>query len=143
MAPEGGARDRSGLHRRRINAFHGGLAAQDPENYANPISEVWIQGSRKIERGKSHFVTDGAGAIDPLTFKQITTRFLEWDSKGKLRIEPKDKMAERGLRSPDRADAALGCIMCGSHLSGAITGDDAENSSAGEPDFANGHVSGF
>lgn len=127
----------------RINAFRGGMAAQDPENYANLISEVWIQGARKIERGKIHFVTDGAGAIDPLTFKQMTTRFIEWDGKGKLRIESKDKMAERGLRSPDRGDSAFGCIMCGSHMSGAITGDDVENSSTGDSQFATGHVSGF
>lgn len=126
-----------------INAFHGGLAAQDPENYANLISEVWIQGARKIERGKIHFVTNGAGAIDPLTFKQITTRFIEWDARGKLRIEPKDKMKERGLKSPDRGDGALGCIMCGSHLTGAITEDKVDHGSTGKSHFATGHVSGF
>ena len=127
----------------RINSFHGGLAAQDPENYSNLIGEVWIQGARKIERGKIHFVTDGAGAMDPLTFKQMTTRFIEWDKNGKLRVESKDAMKERGLKSPDRADAAFGCIMCGSHLTGAITGDDADNSASGRSDFAVGTVTGF
>ena len=127
----------------RINSFHGGQRAQDPENYSNLIGEVWIQGARKIERGKIHFVTDGAGGMDPLTFKQITTRFIEWDAKGKLRIESKEKMSERGLKSPDRADAALGCIMCGSHLTGAITGEDAESSASGRSEFASNHVSGF
>ena len=127
----------------RINAFHGGLAAQDPENYSNLIGEVWIQGARKIERGKIHFVTDGAGAIDPLTFKQITTRFIEWDARGKLRVEPKDKMKERGLKSPDRADAALGCIMCGSHLTGALTSSDIEQSEAGTSEFSVEHIPDF
>ena len=127
----------------RINPFRGGLAPQDPEIFANLISEVWIEGARKIERGKIHFVTHGAGGIDPLTFKQITTRFIEWDSRGKLRIEPKDKMAERGLKSPDRADGALGCIMVGAHLNGAISADVVENSSSGATAFSTGHVRGF
>ena len=127
----------------RINSFHGGMKAQDTENYSNLIGEVWIQGARKIERGKIHFVTDGAGAMDPLTFKQITTRFIEWDKNGKLRVESKEKMSERGLKSPDRADAALGCIMCGSHLTGAITGDDADNSTSGKSSFSAGYVTGF
>ena len=94
-------------------------------------------------QGKIHFVTDGAGGIDPLTFKQITTRFIEWDSRGKLRVEPKDKMAERGLKSPDRADGALGCIMVGAHLNGAISADVVENSSSGASAFSTGHVKGF
>ena len=54
----------------RINAFHGGLKATDPENYSNLIGEVWIQGLRKISRGKFHLVTDGAEGLDPMTFKQ-------------------------------------------------------------------------
>ena len=127
----------------RINSFHGGLAAQDSANYANLIAEVWIQGVRKIERGKIHFACDGGGAIDPQTFKQLTTRFIEWTSTGKLRMEPKEAMASRGVKSPDRADAALGCIMCGSHLSGAITADAIDQAEAGESAFNDGHVSGF
>lgn len=127
----------------RINAFRGGLTPQDSENFSNLISEVWIQGARKIERGKIHFATDGAGGIDPVTFKQVTSRFVEWDTRGKLRIEPKEKMAQRGLKSPDRADAALGAIMCGAHLSGAVTAETVDSAAAGASAFATRHVTGF
>jgi hypothetical protein len=66
--------------------------------------------------------------------KVFQSRFPEW---GFLNTELKTPEGGLALRSPDRADAALGCIMCGLHLSGAITGDDAENST-GSPDFAPG-----
>ena len=123
-----------------INAFHGGLPAKDSQNYANLISEVWIQGARKIERGKIHLTSQQGEGIDPATFKQITTRFIEWDDRGKLRVESKKKMAARGLRSPDRADALLGCIICGSSMTGSLTRDALDKSEAGSSRFTTAHV---
>ncbi len=38
---------------------------------------------------------------------------------GKLGVEPKDRMKARGLASPDRADAVLGCIACGGGIGSA------------------------
>lgn len=127
----------------RINAFHGGQAATDPENYSNLIGEVWIQGARKIARGKVHLISEGAEGVDPTTFKQLTTRFIEWDKNGKLRVESKDDLKARGIKSPDRADALLGCIMCGSHLTGAISGENVEESRLPESHFSDGIVTGF
>jgi len=104
-----------------INSFRGGMAPTDtvgdePKEYSNMISEVWILGCRKISKGLIHL-----GELDPITQRQLTTRFIEWDSRGCVRAEPKPKMAIRGVKSPDRADALLGAIMCGAHMSGAIT----------------------
>jgi phage terminase large subunit len=124
-----------------INAFHGGLPAKDSQNYANLISEVWIQGARKIERGKIHMVSNNGEGIDPATFKQITSRFIEWDDRGKLRVESKKKMAARGLRSPDRGDALLGCIICGSSMTGSLTDDVLNRSESGSSRFSVNHVS--
>lgn len=112
-----------------INAFHGGMAAMDSDNYANMISETWFHGARAINRGKYHFLSGGEEGLDPLTFKQLTTRNTEWTEQGKLRIMSKEKMRKNGQKSPDRADAILGCIYCGAHLSGVITGDVVDNSS--------------
>lgn len=106
----------------RINEFHGGQAAQNAVNYANLISEVWIQGVRKIERGKIHL-----GKLDAETFRQLTDRFAQWAKNGKKRVEPKEDMKKRGVKSPDRADALLGAIMCGSHLTGTITAESAKS----------------
>ena len=126
-----------------INSFHGGLKALDTDNYSNLIGEVWIQGTRKIQRGKIHLMGDGIEGIDPKTFKQLTTRFIEWDKNGKLRIESKEAMSKRGLKSPDRADAVLGCIMCGSHMTGAITEDNAAQSSISSSPFSSGVIINF
>jgi phage terminase large subunit len=106
----------------RLNEFHGGTPARDPVNYANLISEYWIEACRDIERGKVHI--GPRHKFDPVLFEQLTTRRLEWDSKGRLRIECKDDMRARGVKSPDRADAYIGAIMCGGHMSGAITSHD-------------------
>jgi phage terminase large subunit len=45
--------------------------------------------------------------------KQLTSRQKIYDSDGRERLEPKDKMKARGLRSPDLADAIVGAVMMG------------------------------
>lgn len=102
-----------------VNEFHGGLKALDPENYSNLISQVWIEGCRLIERGKLHL--GPRNEFNSELFEQLTTRRLEWDERGRLRIESKKKMKERGVKSPDKADTYLMSIMCGSRMTGAIT----------------------
>ena len=61
--------------------------------------------------------------LDPVLFRQLTTRRMEYADKGKVRLEDKKKMAERGLKSPDRADAILGAIWTGTAMSGVWTGE--------------------
>lgn len=120
-----------------INEFHGGASALDPVNYENLISEVWIQGVRRLQRGDFNI-----GEPDPETKRQLTTRLFEWSKKGRKKVESKDDMAKRGLPSPDRADAILGCAMCGSWMSGAISaGDIAKDATPNH--FANSIVSGW
>jgi len=101
----------------RINRFHGGSRSREPNEYANLIGEVWHVGCREIERGRVNL-----GKLDPITFNQLTTRKTEWSENGKLRVQAKETMRIMGLKSPDRADALLGCIVCGPEMNGAITG---------------------
>jgi len=102
----------------RINRFHGGQASREPEEYANLIGEVWQVGCREIALGRVWL-----GDLDPKTFEQLTTRKSEWSANGKLRVEDKEKMRAHGLKSPDRADALLGCIVCGPSMNGQMTSD--------------------
>lgn len=102
----------------RINRFHGGKPSREPNEYANLIGEVWHVGCREIARGRIRL--DG---IDPVTFKQLTNRKTEWAENGKLRVQSKEKMKIEGLKSPDRADALLGCIVCGPEMGGAMTSE--------------------
>lgn len=123
----------------RVNEFHGGIPAKDSANYANLISECWIEACRDIERGKIHL--GPRSKFDPGLFEQLTTRRLEWDAKGRLRIEQKDTMRSRGIKSPDRADAYIGAIACGSRMTGAMSASNmlAPPSNA----FHGGFVTGF
>jgi hypothetical protein len=123
----------------RVREFHGGIPAQDPKNYANLISECWIEACRDIERGRIHL--GPRERFDPGLFEQLTTRRLEWDSKGRLRVESKDDMRARGIRSPDRADAFVGAIACGGKMSGALTAKSLAKGS--ENPFSGGLVTGF
>ena len=102
----------------RINRFHGGTPASDPAAYENLIAEVWHVGAREIEQGRIHL-----GDLDEVAFRQLTTRRSEWSERGRLRVESKEKMQAAGLRSPDRADALLGCIACGQRMTGTVTAD--------------------
>jgi len=99
-----------------INRFHGGQSSTESDEYANLIGQVWHVGAREIELGRVNI-----GELDPTTFEQLTTRKSEWTDNGKLRCESKEKMAKAGIKSPDRADALLGCIACGSRISKAMT----------------------
>jgi hypothetical protein len=83
-----------------INRANNAVAASDPEHYASLGSEVWFQAARKIER-RSVILPD-----DPVFFRQATTRKAEYDSKQRMRAEPKANMKE----SPDRADAVFGAL---------------------------------
>lgn len=94
-----------------INEFHGGQAATDSDNYENLISEVWIQGLRRIQRGDFWFEEP-----EPILYAQLTTRLFEWGKRGKKRVQSKDDMRKAGIGSPDRADAFLGAAMVGPHL---------------------------
>ncbi|MFK5282549.1 hypothetical protein ACI3PL_23600, partial [Lacticaseibacillus paracasei] len=79
--------------------------------------------------------------FDPGLFEQLTTRRLEWDAKGRLRIESKDDMRARGIKSPDRADAYVGALMCGARMTGAMSSRDVMP--VAKNDFHGGFVSGF
>jgi len=122
----------------RINRFHGGAPSTEPDEYANLIAEVWHVGSLEIERGRVNL-----GVLDPITFKQLTTRKSEWNENGKLRIESKDKMRAEGRHSPDRGDALLGCIVCGSRLTGAVSARDLLPHSSSHSPFGTGLVTGW
>lgn len=110
-----------------INEFRGGMPANNSDKYGNLISEAWIKGCMMIEQGRINL-----GELDPITVAQLTNRLFLFNDKGKQIAEPKKKMAERGVKSPDRGDGLVGAIMCGSHMSGSIGGSTDVNSSGSE-----------
>jgi phage terminase large subunit len=91
-----------------INRTDFGARARDEKLFLNVATELWAGLGRKIERGEIVLLND------PVLIAQLTTRKLFYDSRGRLRIEPKDDLRARGVRSPDRADAVCACFYYGS-----------------------------
>jgi len=85
-----------------VNRVNNGEAAWDTHKFANRGTEMWVNFARMVETGQV-----AVPGEDELLHRQLTTRRLAYNSKGKLQIETKDKMRERGLSSPDRADALV------------------------------------
>lgn len=82
--------------------FNGG-AQVDDDHYLNLNIQAWHYFRQSLERGEVCF-PDG---LDEETIDQLCNRFLEWNDRGKLKCESKKDMADRGLTSPDRADALV------------------------------------
>jgi phage terminase large subunit len=90
-----------------INRVNNGDAAWDDHKFANRGTEMWVSYARMVETGQMAVPKD-----DEILHRQLTTRRLEHNSRGKLIVERKEKMRERGLDSPDRADAMV-LAACG------------------------------
>jgi hypothetical protein len=88
-----------------VNRVNNGSAAAKPEAYSNTAAETWFEGRVKIEKGEVILPND------PELVAQLTGRRGWPDSKGRLQLESKADMRARGLSSPDRADAVLGCMI--------------------------------
>jgi hypothetical protein len=79
-----------------IRKFNNGHPARDEEHYANRGREIWYAIAKRIL--KKEIILPN----DQLFFRQATNRRRDYDSRMRLLIEPKDKMA-----SPDRAEAVF------------------------------------
>jgi phage terminase large subunit len=90
----------------RINRVNNGAAAERSNVYANRGAEIWFEAKRLIEERKM-ILPD-----DPVFFQQATNRRVEYTANQKLRAESKESMRNRGVASPDRADAIFGAMTC-------------------------------
>ena len=79
--------------------FNGGEAARQKDKYFNQNAEVWW--------AMREWFLAGAATIpkDPALIGQVSSRMYEIQSDRKVKLESKDDMRKRGVRSPDEADA--------------------------------------
>ena len=89
---------REGTIRADIYAVNNGSVAKE-ENFVNVGSEMWNYMREWLKTGKIPNDND--------LIAQLSSRKYGVQSKGKIEIEQKKHMKERGLTSPDRADAAI------------------------------------
>ena len=90
----------------RFKPFNGGDRVQDPtkqKQFLNLNAYSWHLFRQALERGEVHF-PDG---LDETTIDQLCDRYMEWNEKGVIQLEKKEDLKDRGLKSPDRADALI------------------------------------
>jgi hypothetical protein len=86
----------------RVHPFNGGEAARENERYVNRRTEAWWHFRRGMEAG----LIDLDPADELLAAQLQQPKWREVEGR-RIRLETKDEMAKRGLKSPDRADAAV------------------------------------
>lgn len=90
-----------------INRFRFGAPAHNDAVYVSRGAEIWDTLSQRVLRGEIVLIND------PVLISQLTTRKVTYDARGRRKLESKDDMRSRGLKSPDRADAVIGAFAHG------------------------------
>lgn len=83
------------------------------ERFANIVTECWWSLRRRFEKTYEHvngiatYPEDELISIPdhPVLISQLSSRLIEYTESGKIKAESKAKMARRGVKSPDHADA--------------------------------------
>jgi hypothetical protein len=105
-----------GIYTTRVN---NGSPARKKDEFANADAEKWFAFRRLPEKREVSLPVDGE------LLKQLSSRRLQYDSKTRIQLEPKESMRSRGLSSPDRADAVIGAaVMSLPGFTGSLTLDD-------------------
>ena len=90
-----------------INRFDFGAPAGRSQAFVSRGAEIWVNLAQRIARQEICLIND------PTLISQLTTRKFRYDQAGRIKLETKDEMDARGLRSPDRADAVIGAFAHG------------------------------
>ncbi|HEV7401676.1 MAG TPA: hypothetical protein VGO11_02075 [Chthoniobacteraceae bacterium] len=94
--------------------------------YENRGAEMWHETAASLHRGEL-FLPD-----DDLLVAQLTTRKCKVTSLGKLGLESKADLMQRGGKSPDRADAVCGAWACRALLAHVQRDEAAEREEWGD-----------
>ena len=98
-----------GWHLRRVR---NGDPARAKKDFFNRDAEAWSTVAKLIEN-KQIIIRDKDPERLERLVKQLTSRQKIYDSDGRERLEPKDKLKARTGWSPDLADAFVGACMLG------------------------------
>lgn len=90
-------------HSAEVIPFNAAEKARDDTRFVNRRAEMWWNG-RELSRLRAWDLE----AVDDDTLQELTTPLYEiMDSKGRIKIQPKDEVIKVLGRSPDSADALL------------------------------------
>lgn len=88
----------------KYNPFHSNAAPLNKKQYLNAIAEAWGNVANYIER-REYALKD-----DAILKGQLTGRKRKERSDGRIQLESKEEARQRGVKSPDRADAVVMAI---------------------------------
>lgn len=71
------------------------------EKYINLRAELWFRAKEFFEERSCRIPRD------EILFSQLVAPRYSFNSSGRIKVESKDEMKKRGLKSPDRADALI------------------------------------
>ena len=78
--------------------------AWEPDKFVNRRTEAWYNVREKFRKNLINIPPDEH------LLGQLTSPKYDFDAAGRYRLEGKDQMKNRGLKSPDRADALVMCF---------------------------------
>ena len=119
----GGPVDRLKEQGYRVSGINGGSRAYDYEKFANVRTEMYWHLRERFLEGRISIPNDEV-LITQLA--AIRHKYHSTGAREALIIESKEKMKERGIKSPDRADALALAFMGGIRLSGHTIGTSGE-----------------
>ena len=111
-----------------VLAINFGAASSDPEMFFNLKAELFWKMSLDFKAEKMSIEDD------PVLISQLTSIRYFFTPKGQIRIESKDDMKKRGLKSPDRADGLAICYSTKINSSGKLESIYSPGLSAGVRD---------
>jgi len=100
-----------------VERVHNNAAASKDEEFSNADAERWFGMRRKLEKRELII------PVDQELLKQLSSRRLQYDSRARIQLEPKEALKARGVPSPDRADACIGAAILGVGYGGGITAE--------------------
>lgn len=89
----------------RLQRWNNGATARDEEHFQDSKAEVWYNFGAAMDAGNMILPDDADLRSQLINRKRVK------GTKGRLAIETKADMKERGVPSPDRADGCVGCCM--------------------------------
>lgn len=94
-----------GLHQAQISAVNVAEKASESDKFMNLRAEIWWQIGRGNSESRSWDLSTMANG--DATVAQLLEPRWSVDTKGRIKVEPKDDVRSRLGRSPDNADALL------------------------------------
>lgn len=97
----GGVTDRLHEEGHKIVPINNGSPAKKKDRFFNSIAEMYWETRERFRNGNIDIPNDS------ILMAQLSGRKYDATSKGQIKLESKENMKNRGLKSPDRADSLV------------------------------------